>query len=203
MTAPRVVTVFHSGYGHTRRVAEAVASGAAHAGARSELISADDLADTTALGWRSLDAADAIIFGSPTYMGDGSSAMRRFFEATSSRWAVMKWRDKLAAGFTNSGSQTGDKQNTLVSFVTFAAQHGMVWLSLGILPGNNNSKGSINDLNRLGASLGLKTQSNVDESPETAPINSDLETAKLFGMRVTHCAIRWTYQANHLVEGGM
>jgi NAD(P)H dehydrogenase (quinone) len=49
---------------------------------------------------------------------------------------------KLAAGFTNSGSQNGDKQNTLMQFVTFAAQHGMLWVNLGQMPGNNSSGGS-------------------------------------------------------------
>ena len=118
--------------------------------------------------------------------------MKRFMEATSSRWMESKWADKLAAGFTNSGSQNGDKLNCLVSFVTFAAQHGMVWINLNQLPGNNNSKGSTDDINRLGASLGVMAQSNVDEGPDVAPPSSDLQTAKLLGVRVAECARRWT-----------
>ena len=61
------VVVYHSGYGHTQRMAEAIAEGA---GAVLCAIDADgNLADE---GWIALDAADAIIFGSPTYMGGPS-----------------------------------------------------------------------------------------------------------------------------------
>ncbi|WP_030376767.1 flavodoxin family protein, partial [Streptomyces rimosus] len=59
--------------------------------------------------WDLLDAADAIVFGSPTYMGTASGAFHVFAEATSKRWATRAWQDKLAAGFTNSGSKSGDK----------------------------------------------------------------------------------------------
>ena len=102
-----------------------------------------------------------------------------------------KWQDKLAAGFTNSGSQNGDKQNTLIEFVTFAAQHGMVWVNLNLAPGNNSTGGSSNDLNRLGASLGAMAQSNVDVGPYDGPITSDLETAKALGRRVALSTLRW------------
>ena len=103
-----------------------------------------------------------------------------------------RWADKLAAGFTNSGSQNGDKQNTLVGIATFAAQHGMVWINLNIMPGNNHSGGSVDDLNRLGASLGAMAQSNVDEGPDKVPTSADLETAKRLGQRVAECTKRWS-----------
>ena len=103
-----------------------------------------------------------------------------------------KWSDKLSAGFTNSGSQNGDKQNTLVDIATFAAQHGMVWINLNLLPGNNNSAGSVADLNRLGSALGAMAQSNVDEGADVTPPESDLETARSLGARVATCALRWS-----------
>jgi NAD(P)H dehydrogenase (quinone) len=187
-----VSIVYHSGYGHTERVANAVGEGVMSVpDVQCKLVKAADLTDDSK-DWDDLDSADAIIFGSPTYMGSISADMKRFMEATSSRWMETKWADKLAAGFTNSGSQNGDKQNTLVSLVTFAAQHGMVWINLNQLPGNNNSKGSTDDINRLGASLGVMAQSNVDEGPDVAPLQSDLQTAKLLGVRVAECARRWT-----------
>ena len=142
--------------------------------------------------WDVADEADAIILGTPTYMGCVSAAMKTFMEATSGRWMEGRWKDKLAAGFTNSGSLNGDKQNTLVDLVSFAAQHGMVWINLNVPPGNNSSKGGPGDLNRLGASLGAMAQSNVDEGPEAAPPQSDLKTAMALGERVANCAHRWS-----------
>jgi NAD(P)H dehydrogenase (quinone) len=188
----KVCVVYHSGYGHTAKQAEAVAEGAGKVdGTVVSSIQVTDLEDAESDAWSHLDEADALIFGCPTYMGSLSAGLKAFMEASSGRWMEQKWADKLAAGFTNSGSQNGDKQNTLVDIATFAAQHGMVWINLNIMPGNNNSKGSVDDLNRLGASLGAMAQSNIDEGPDVAPTAADLETAQKLGERVAVCAKRW------------
>ena len=188
----KVCVVYHSGYGHTAKQAEAVAEGAGKVdGAVVNSIQVTDLEDAESEAWSHLDEANALIFGCPTYMGSLSAGLKAFMEASSGRWMEQKWADKLAAGFTNSGSQNGDKQNTLVDVATFAAQHGMVWINLNIMPGNNNSKGSVDDLNRLGASLGAMAQSNIDEGPDVAPTAADLETARKLGERVAVCAKRW------------
>ena len=63
----KVVVVYHSGYGHTQRMAQSVAQGA-----DAELLAIDADGNLPEGGWETLDAADAIIFGSPTYMGSVS-----------------------------------------------------------------------------------------------------------------------------------
>ena len=184
--------VYHSGYGHTKKQADAVLEGLQQVdGVKASGVSVDELEDAESPAWKTLDDAHALVFGCPTYMGSPSSGMKAFMEATSGRWMEQKWADKLAAGFTNSGSQNGDKQNTLVDIATFAAQHGMVWINLNLMPGNNNSAGSVDDLNRLGSSLGAMAQSNVDEGPDKCPTHADLETAKRLGQRVADCVKRW------------
>ncbi len=189
----KVCVVYHSGYGHTENQAKAVADGADGVdGAECTSVAAGDLFDAEAPAWATLDEADALIFGCPTYMGAASADLKKVMELSSGRWMEQKWADKLAAGFTNSGSQNGDKQNTLVSIATFAAQHGMVWINLNIMPGNNSSAGSVDDVNRLGASLGAMAQSNVDEGADVCPPEADLETARQLGRRVAECAKRWT-----------
>ncbi len=188
----KVSIVYHSGFGHTKKQAMAVAEGArSESGVEVDEIPVEDLEEEGASAWDTLDAADAIIFGCPTYMGSPSAGIKKFMEASSGRWMEQKWADKIAAGFTNSGSQNGDKQNTLVALATFAAQHGMVWINLNLLPGNNSSGGSVDDLNRLGSCLGAMAQSNVDEGPDVVPPKADLETAKKLGARVASCARRW------------
>jgi multimeric flavodoxin WrbA len=187
-----VCVVFHSGYGHTQEQAKAVAEGAGSvAGINCQLIPVAELEAADAPAWAALDACDAMIFGSPTYMGSASAAFKTFMEATSQRWMEQRWSMKLAAGFTNSGSQNGDKQNTLMQFITLAAQHGMLWVNLNQMPGNNSTSGSENDMNRLGASLGAMAQSAVDAGPDVGPTQSDLETARAFGAHVAACAQRW------------
>ncbi|MEJ2171818.1 MAG: flavodoxin family protein [Woeseiaceae bacterium] len=190
--ATKVCIVYHSGFGHTAKQAAAVAEGARGvSGVEVSELPVEEFAEEKSAAWELLDAAEAIIFGCPTYMGSPSAGMKKFIEATSGRWMQQQWADKLAAGFTNSGSQNGDKQNTLVDIATFAAQHGMVWVNLNLLPGNNNSKGSVDDLNRLGSALGAMAQSNVDEGADVVPPESDLETARQLGARVAKCAQRW------------
>lgn len=194
----KIAIVYHSGYGHTAAVAEHVAKGAASVpGASVQLIKADDLASPDTGPWYELAAADAIVFGAPTYMGSASAPMKQFMDASSKVWFGHGWKDKLAAGFTNSASWSGDKLSTLSQFAILAAQHGMIWVGTGMLPGNNTSTASPDDINRVGAFLGLMTQANADQGPDVAPPESDRKTAELFGQRVAETAIRWRNGAKH------
>jgi multimeric flavodoxin WrbA len=143
--------------------------------------------------WERLHAADALVFGTPTYMGTVSAEFKTFMDKTSQFFANQPWKDKLAAAFTNSGSQHGDKLNTLISLTVFAAQHGMNWINLGLPPGNNSSQGSAEDLNRFGGFLGAMAQSNIDQGPDLAPPKSDRETAFQLGRRVAEAARRWNH----------
>lgn len=184
----KVCVVYHSGYGHTKVQADAVADGARSIpGTEVHLVPVQQID----ANWDQLHAADALIFGTPTYMGTVSAEFKAFMDKTSQFWANQPWKDKLAAAFTNSGSQHGDKLNTLVSLAVFAAQHGMNWINLGLLPGHNSSTSSARDLNRIGGFLGAMAQSNMDEGPETAPPQSDRETAFHLGRRVAEAAGRW------------
>jgi multimeric flavodoxin WrbA len=185
----RIAIVYHSAYGHTRRQAEAVKTGAQEVdGADVLLVSVKDVDRH----WEHLNDAQAIIFGAPTYMAGASAAFKAFEEETSS--AVMSkgylWKDKLAAGFTNSGARSGDKLSTLIQFALFAAQHGMHWINLDLPPANSSASGSEADLNRLGFWLGAGAQSNTDEGPDTAPPASDLATARHLGKRVAVTALQ-------------
>lgn len=97
---------------------------------------------------------------------------------------------QLAAGFTVSASWGGDMQNTLYQFLTLAQQHGMVWVGLGLAPGNNHSKGSTDDLTRTGASLGVMAQANAAQGNEGIG-ESEFRTAPALGKRVAEAALRW------------
>ncbi|MEV7727734.1 flavodoxin family protein [Streptomyces sp. NPDC087917] len=180
VSTPVVSIAYHSGYGHTAVVAEAVAAGAADAGATVHLVKVDEIDEAA---WELLDGSDAIVFGSPTYMGTASGAFHVFAEATSKRWFGDVWQDKVAAGFTNSGSKSGDKLHTLQFFQILAAQHGMSWVNLGLKPGWNSTTGSENDLNRLGFFAGAAAQTNSDEGPEGVH-KADVATAEHLGRRV-------------------
>lgn len=182
-TSISVVVAYHSGYGHTARQPRAVADGVASvAGARVELRNVAELTESL---WHALDSADAIVFGSPTYMGSQSSTFQAFAEASASVWAKQGWRNKLAAGFTTSAGANGDKLHTLSSMVLFAAQHGMTWVNLDLAPGwIYTSTGTADSLNRLGGFVGAMAQAPSDAPPDVAPPSADLRTAEHLGRRV-------------------
>ncbi len=182
----KIVVVYHSGYGHTVRQAQAVVDGAAGvAGASAQLVSVADVAQH----WDDLDAADAIIFGAPTYMGGVPAAFKQFMDDSSKAWFTQKWKDKIAGGFTNSASLNGDKLNTLIQLAIYAAQHSMIWVGTGLMP-SNSSTSQRNDVNRMGSFLGAMAQSDSDAAPDVAPPSGDLETARLYGQRIAEVALR-------------
>jgi NAD(P)H dehydrogenase (quinone) len=172
-----IVVVFHSGYGHTAKVAEAVA-----AGSDGHLLAIDSEGNLPEGGWELLDSAKAIIFGSPTYMGNVSWQFKKFDDDTSKVWYTQGWKDKLAAAFTNSSSVAGDKQTTMYAMFTMAQQHGMLWAGTGMMPSNSKAA-TRNDVNYLSSFAGLATASPSDASVDEVPIG-DLTTAKLFGERI-------------------
>ncbi|GAA1985060.1 flavodoxin family protein [Kitasatospora viridis] len=184
MTSPVISIAFHSGFGHTEVIADAVRAGAASTGATVHLIKVDGITDEQ---WELLDGSDAIIFGTPTYMGNVAAAFQAFAEASSKRWYTRAWQDKLAAGFTNSGSKSGDKLQALQAVSVLAAQQGMHWINLGLLPGWNSTTSSDDELNRLGFSLGAAAQSPVDAGAE-AVHKFDVATAEHLGRRVAEQA---------------
>ena len=180
-TPVTVAVIFHSGYGHTARQAEAVRRGIERVAGASALYLTSDEAQARL---SDLELADAMIFGAPTYMGSVSETFKTFMDSTSKSYSTGAWKDKIAAGFTNSASRSGDKLATLIQFAIFAAQHGMHWVDLGLPPGNNSTHGSDQDLNRLGFWLGAAAQSNADQGPHFAPPEADLLTAEHLGERV-------------------
>jgi multimeric flavodoxin WrbA len=174
----KIVVVYFSGYGHTHKIAEAVA-----AGAHARLLRIDQAGNLPEGGWDQLAAAEAIVFGSPTYMGNVSWQFKKFADDTSQVWAKQGWKDKLAAGFTNSASMNGDKASTLGVLFTLAQQHGMLWVGTGMMPSNTKSA-KRDDINYVATFAGLATATPADASPDEM-VRGDLETAGLFGQRVS------------------
>ena len=172
----KVAVVFHSGYGHTQRVAEFVALGA-----NADKVAIDANGDITAEQWAVLDAADAIIMGSPTYMGMVSWQFKKFADATSKKWFTSAWKDKVAGGFTCSASPSGDKLSTIQYFMTLAMQQGMVWVG----------QPALNDgtINRLGSNSGVMAQVGPQD-PASAIPQGDLDTAAAYGKRVADIATK-------------
>jgi NAD(P)H dehydrogenase (quinone) len=184
-----VSIIYFSGSGHTTKLAEAVAKGAASVeGFKTNLIAinVDDLAKGRYQNdgvLAQLDASDAIIFGSPTYMGGPAAQFKTFADATGPKWYMGAWRDKVASGFTVSNSPSGDKFSTLQYFFTLAMQHGMIWVGLGEMPMQPNG------VNRVGSFSGAMALAG-QESPDIAPSEGDKLTGEILGRRVAGFALK-------------
>ncbi len=177
----KVAVVFHSGYGHTVKQAEAVAKGA-----QGTLIAIDAEGNITDAEWQVLNDAAAIVFGSPTYMGTVSWQFKKFADATSKPWFAQQWKNKIFGGFTNSATMNGDKHSTIHYFMTLAMQHSGIWVGTGLMPSNAKSA-KRDDVNYVGSFSGAMMQTPSDASvDEVNP--GDLETARLYGARIAEIA---------------
>jgi NAD(P)H dehydrogenase (quinone) len=184
----KIVIVYHSGYGHTKKVAEAVAHGSG-----GELVVIDAEGNLPEGGWDKLNAAQAIVFGSPTYMGSVSWQFKKFADASSKSWFTQAWKDKLAAGFTNSASMNGDKLSTLHYFFTLSQQHSMLWVGTGLMPSNSKAA-TRNDVNYVASFSGLMTATPSDASADEM-VAGDIETAKKFGERIAGAVAKFVAPA--------
>ena len=172
----KTVVVYHSGYGHTQRVAQFVAEGA-----KAQVIAINAEGNISEADWKALDEAHAIIFGSPTYMGMVSWQFKKFADATSKQWMSGAWKDKVAGGFTISSNPSGDKLSTLQYFITLSMQLGMVWVGQ---PAMNDGT-----INRIGSNSGVMAQVGPTSPAADIP-QGDLDTAKAYGERVAHMAAK-------------
>ena len=190
----KLFVIYHSGYGHTQRQAEAVYEGAAGvAGIEAEIVTAEEAIARL----DDFDEADAMIFGSPTYMGSMSADMKRFLEVAAKKWFSLAWKDKIAGAFTNSSSFSGDKLNTLVGLMINAMQHGMIYVGTAMMPAASDpdSMNSVEGpgpevMNRVGSFAGaMATSFQVD--PPGAPPQGDLDMAKAYGQRVAEITLQF------------
>ena len=190
-----IVIVYFSASGHTHLMAEAIAAGVQQAGHKAELlrITGDQITDGR---WQddammtTLNAADGIVFGSPTYMGGVAGQFKAFVDAASEAWFAQLWKDKIAAGFTHSSSLSGDKQGTLIYLAINAAQHSMLWLNVGDMP--SQYIGKDDGVNRLGSFMGVMGQSPMAADDADAQLDAgDRLTCINFGQRIAEAAERW------------
>lgn len=175
---------YYSGAGHTAQLAQSIATGARSGQATAHCIDVEAMTDKD---WATLDKAQAILFGAPTYMGSVAARYGSFLEEAGERWMDQGWQNKLAGGFTVATFGSGDKLATLQRFSIFAAQMGMIWvgptdIGAPVFPEREG-------VNADGGWLGLMATS--ARSPRGSVRSGDLETAERFGTRVAHMTSRF------------
>jgi NAD(P)H dehydrogenase (quinone) len=187
-----IAVIYFSGTGHVHLMAEAIAAGAQTSpDTKVQLlrITGEQIVNGR---WKdeamvaSLNSADAIIFGTPTYMGGVAAQFKAFVDGVSSAWAQQLWKDKIAGGFTHSGGLSGDKQGTLIYLSINAAQHSMIWVGAGEMTQPNG-------VNRLGSYMGVMGQAVPDfTGTKTIELDpGDRLSCELYGQRIAAATKRW------------
>ncbi|MFC3853218.1 flavodoxin family protein [Salinispirillum marinum] len=92
----KIAIIFHSPSGTTKQLAQAIAEGAAQPDIeviQAEIVGADiedgRFRNTELL--QQLTRFDALVFGSPTYMGSVTAQFKAFADATRELWEQQNW----------------------------------------------------------------------------------------------------------------
>ena len=172
----RVLVVVASQTGRTLRMAEEFAAGAREAGARVEVVRAED-ADADGV-----EAADVLVLGSGVHMGGMESSMRGFFERIAPLWLQGRLRGRLGAAFASAGEGgRGGGELTLISLWAHLAEHGILTVPMhNRLPGYREA----------GCHWGPLAWTNP-RNGEAGPTDGHLEAVRAFGRHVAETASRW------------
>ncbi|MEL7140699.1 MAG: flavodoxin family protein [Cyanobacteria bacterium J06643_4] len=187
-----VAIVYFSGTGNTKLMAEAIAEGVATIPETTANVFRITGEQITAGRWQddsiieALNQADAIVLGTPTYMGGVAAQLKAFIDAASAVWFAQGWKNKLAGGFTHSGSPSGDKQGTLLYLATNAAQHGMIWVGPVEMPDPESG------VNRAGSFLGVMGYGRGEGEVDPG----DLKSSQLYGQRIAKATHGWSAPAD-------
>ena len=197
----RVKIVFYSMYGHTFRLAEAVAEGARSVKGTDltifqvpELVPADILDKSGARAARqafahipvaepqTLAEADAIVFGTPTRFGNMCAQMRNFLDQTGSLWGKGALIGKVGSVFVSTATQHGGQETTITSFHTTLLHHGM------IIVGVPYSEPKLTNMDEItgGTPYGASTIAGGDGS--RLPSENELAIARFQGKHVAELA---------------
>lgn len=121
----RIFIAYHSDYGSTEKIAQAIAAGASASQPDCQ-ISIKQAADTVL---NDLEHADVIFFGTPVHMGSMAWQMKKLVDETSKLWMENLLEGKVGGVFATGGglgSAGGGIEQTLVSLHSNFLEHGMV-----------------------------------------------------------------------------
>ncbi|MQR01682.1 NAD(P)H:quinone oxidoreductase [Glaciimonas soli] len=139
-----ILVLYYSRHGATRKLAELIAQGIDSipgCEARLRTVPAistvteateSTIPDTGApyVELQDLEQCAGLALGSPTRFGNMASAMKYFWDGTTTQWLAGTLAGKPACVFTSTGSIHGGQESTLMSMMTPLLHHGMLIMGL-------------------------------------------------------------------------
>lgn len=194
----KVLVLYYSSYGHIEQMAQAVAEGAAGAGAEVTIKRVPEIvpAEVAKSSGFKLDQAapvatvdelpdyDAIILGVPTRFGNMPAQMKSFLDQTGGLWFQGKLIGKVGSVFSSSATQHGGQESTILSTHTVLLHHGMVIVGLPY-----SFQGQMDNSQITGGSpYGASTIANGDGSRQ--PSANELAGARFQGAHVARLSAK-------------
>ena len=189
----KVLVLYHSSYGHTEKMTEAVATGAREVAdtevtvKRVPELVPEDVAKNAGMKTdqtapvadpKELPDYDAVIFGTPTRFGNMSAQVRNFLDRTGGIWAEGKLIGKVGSVFVSTATQHGGQETTITSFHTTLLHHGMVIVGLPYSAAGQMRADEITG----GSPYGASTIAGGDGSRQ--PSDNELDLARFQGRHV-------------------
>jgi NAD(P)H dehydrogenase (quinone) len=194
----KVAVIFYSSTGTNAAMAQAIAEGAAAAGAEVRVRLVQETAPDAAIDsnpkWREfvdrtknepraslddLDWADAIVFGTPTRYGNMAAQLKAFIDTTGGLWFQGKLADKVYAGFTSAMNPHGGQESTLLALYNSLYHFGGYIVTPGYTDGSVFEAGG----NPYGPSVTTGKEGD-------GPTDADLAHARYLGQRVAGVAAK-------------
>jgi NAD(P)H dehydrogenase (quinone) len=201
----KILIVYHSVYGHVRKMAEAVEQGVREvAGAEVVMRRVKEFTEETAriqkdggFAWQvyqaqqnipectldDLRAADGIIWGSPTRYGNMSAQMKELIDSTGSLWVKGELEGKPAGVFTSTATTHGGQETTLLTMMVPLLHLGMLIVGLPY-----STPGMLHTEARGGTPYGPSTI--AGGKGELQPQEGDLALARALGKRVAEVTVK-------------
>jgi len=194
----RVLVLYYSSYGHIEAMANAVAQGAAEAGAHVDVRRVPETAPedvARAAGFKldqpapiamvgDLEGYDAIIIGVGTRFGRMASQMAAFLDQAGGLWARGALQGKVGGAFTSTATQHGGQETTLFSVITNLLHFGMTIVGL------DYGYAGLTVISEVagGTPYGASTISGGDGARQPTPL--ELDGARYQGRRIAETAAR-------------
>ena len=196
----KILILYYSSYGHTGKMAEAIAEGARGGSADVDIKRVPETAPdevVKAAGFQhdenhpvaqvdDLRGYDAIVVGSPTRYGRMTSQMAAFWDQTGALWQEGALVGKVGAAFTSTASQHGGQETTLFSIITNLLHQGLTIVGLDYGFDGQLDLSAVHGNSPYGAS----TIAGGDGSRQ--PSDKDLAGARYLGKRVADVTAKLT-----------
>lgn len=194
----KLLVLYYSSYGHTEKLAEAIAEGARKGGASVDIKRAPETAPDEVVksaGFKTdhdhpvceiddLPSYDAIIVGCPTRYGNICSQMQAFWDRTGGLWQKGALIGKVGGAFTSTASQHGGNETTLLAIHRLLLHQGML---VAGLPYSFQGQMTLDEI-AGGSPYGATTIAGSDGS--RMPSDIELEGARFQGERAAKIAAK-------------